>query len=455
MKSRELPQEPGMWTQNLLSKLPFLPEASGTQKMQALSASLQRDTIHNHGFFNSSASVAVVASFYGGLLGGPISQILKCFTAIKICDELERQGISAAPICWIRSAPPGDTSHWSPFLLDHRSELQILDLTSFHPEGFAAKDSLPWNQIAPLLKKIEEIGDGTFDSEILEILKNAYYPGATFFSATAYMVKALMQEWGLLVFEGENPAMQQALFEGLSRDFSQSEKVRSWMRRYSKELEERGYVGNASVDDVSPCLIPSLAMPVIAAVVDSQELMEYERAYPVFEEIGLPQPVIWPQCSATILDSRSRRTLDRFNLDLQQLYLGEDAALEIIKESMRYSAPDSLLRLQEEVHQSMAELRASDFHGNELAEPLNACKEKVTYQLEKLRRQCNRAFAIKEDAARRRLHRACNLLAPNGRSQEQALGGIQIPLRYSRAGLRLLYEKLDIWKFKHQQIEME
>ena len=129
-----------------------------------------------------------------------------------------------------------------------------------------------------------------------------------------------------------------------------------------------------------------------------------------------------------ILDGRSRRTLDRFNLNLQQLFLGEDAALEIIKESMRYSAPNSLLELQGEVRQSMAELCASDFHGNELAEPLNACKEKVTYQLEKLRRQCNRAIAIKEDAARRRLHRACNVLAPNGRSQEHALGGIQIPL---------------------------
>ena len=71
------------------------------------------------------------------------------------------------------------------------------------------------------------------------------------------------------------------------------------MRRYSKDLEERGYVRNASVYDISPCLIPSLAMPVIAAVVDSQELLEYEQAYPVFAELGLPQPVIWPQCSAT------------------------------------------------------------------------------------------------------------------------------------------------------------
>jgi uncharacterized protein YllA (UPF0747 family) len=420
MNSRELPQEPGMWTEIQLSKLPFLPEASGMQKMQALSPSLQRNTIRNHGFLPSTTSVAVVAIFYGGLFGGPVSQVLKCFTAIKICDELARQGISAAPVCWIQS----------PFLLDHKSELHILELTGFSSEGFSAQDSLPWNQIAPLLKQIEVIGDGTFDSEILEILQNAYCPGATFFSATAYLVKALMREWGMLVVEAESPARQHALLEGLSRSLGQRGKIPS-------------------------CLIPSLEMPVIAAVVDSDELLEYEQAYPVFAELGLPQPVIWPQCSATILDSRSRRTLDRFNLDLQQLYLGEDAAMEIIKENMRYSAPDTLLRLQEEVLQSTAELRAPDFHGNELAEPLNACKEKVTYQLEKLRRQCNRAIAIKEDTARRRLHRACNALAPNGRSQEQALSGIQIPLRYSRAGLRLLYEKLDIWKFKHQQIEME
>ena len=181
MKSRELPQVPGMWTEILLSKLPFLPEASEMQKMQAISASLQRDTIHNHDFLPSSASVAVVAIFYGGLFGGPVSQILKCFTAIKICDELARQGISAAPVCWIRSAPPGDASHWSPFLLDHKSELQTLELTGSNPEGFSAQDSLPWNQIAPLLEQIEEMGEGAFDSEILEILQRRLLSRCDFF----------------------------------------------------------------------------------------------------------------------------------------------------------------------------------------------------------------------------------------------------------------------------------
>ena len=84
-----------------------------------------------------------------------------------------------------------------------------------------------------------------------------------------------------------------------------------------------------------------------------------------------------------------------------------------------------------------------------------SCKEKIVYQLEKLREHFEAARATKQQALRRQMRKACNFLAPNGRVQDMELAGIQIPLRYSRAGLRSLYGKLDILKFEHQLISMD
>ena len=455
MKYGESPQVPGMWTKCLLSKFSFLPEASETQRVQDIFARLKRDGFPHSGFLPDSESVAVIASFHAGLFGGPVSQILKCLTAIKICNTLKLLGISAVPVCWIRSAPPDDSSQCSMFLLDHRSELEKLELMRSRPEDFSARDSLPWDQIAPLLGKIEEMGRDTFDGEILDVLRDAYCSDATFSSAAAHLVRSWMQEWGMLVVEAENAGMEHALLDRWSKDSHRDETVQPRTLPHIEEPKERGSAKPPSGTHLPWCVIPSMAMPVLVSVVDPRELLEYEQASPVFADLGLTQPAIWPQCSATVLDGRSRSTLRRFNLNLLQLFSGEDAVMEIIKENNRYSAPETLLGLQEQVHRCMSELRALSFPGNELVEMSNACREKVTFQLGKLRMLCNRAIEIKEGAARRRVHRATNFLAPDGRSQETALGGIQIPLRFSRAGLRSIYENLDIYKFEHQLIEMD
>jgi uncharacterized protein YllA (UPF0747 family) len=376
-------------------------------------------------------SVAVTAHLQGSLLGGPISQILKCLTAILVCEELAKYGIAAVPVGWLDEAALSAFSMASIQLLDKESELHCLQLQKPETTGFALHDPLPGNQIESLLSQIENLGQGTFDIETLNIIRSVYVPEATLSSASANLLTALMKEWGMVILNAAAPPIQSILTRACASICGRAE------------------------TNVAPFLIQSLVLPEIACVIDPYEIQAYERILPLFAEYSLPKPMIWPQCSATLLDARNRRMLERFGLSLDQLYSGEEAIAGRIRDSIPLSATEKLEILKSEIAARMDEVRDLDLAESEFTKTADICEEKIIFQLQKLLDRYTNARERQEQVANRQIHKLCNFLAPNRRMQERELGGIQIPLRYSLAGLRSLYGKLDIMKFEHQLISMD
>jgi uncharacterized protein YllA (UPF0747 family) len=199
----------------------------------------------------------------------------------------------------------------------------------------------------------------------------------------------------------------------------------------------------------------SLVLPVVAFIADPQEIYEFTKAAPAYEALHMAQPLIWPRCGATIINSRSIRTLEHYQVKFSQLFDGEAKVMEYVKKSIANEAPAVLQRLRSEADACLPETGLPESQDKRFAKIRDRCREKILYQLEKLHRHAAGALRIKEQTAMRKVHRACNFLAPNGHLQEAELGGIQIPLRYAHAGLRALYEKLDIRNLEHQIIELE
>jgi len=398
-------------------------------------------------------SVAIVTNIYPSLLGGPVSQILKCLTAVKVCEELAKDGILSVPVCWISTTAPLGFSTRSVRMLDDESELHRLQLSD--ATDLAPGELVPSDQASALLHQIEEFGRRTYDTEILEILRGALAPATPFPSPLARLVTALMKEWGLIVLDAGVPDIKKLLDETLAPIRGRTKEILSRMEKPVSGLGAPGNVGSSSEDSVPACLIPSLVLPAIAWVIDSHEINEYAKALPILDAAFVPRPAAWPRSSVTILDVRSRRNLERYNLSLAKLYSGEEEAIKKIMESLPDSTSGKLKNLRLEVETRMSKLAAMASAGSELADSAKSCGKKITYQLEKLQLQFAAAMQRKEQAVRRHIHKACNFLAPNQRTQEMELAGIQIPLRFSRGGLRSLYEKLDVMKLEHQLIGMD
>ncbi len=437
MKIEGLPGIPRFWLDFLESKLPALPLPSSIAAMAADAGQIRTRAAVNEeliGYLSGQEktpriaekvrqleqrdSVVVVAVIAAALFGGPVAQILKCLTAIRACEELARFSANAVPVCWIGTAAAG-FDQWSATLIDAESELHSLNVS----HGGVVPGS-----IADVISRVSDFGRGSFDPETLESLGAAFVPGSSFSSATARLFSSLMEDLGIITVDAGAPEVQRVL---------------------------SGMIPPAGIAGPPHHLLISSVMPVLAFVVEPPEVQSLVQSMTALDEAGLPRPSAWPQASATLGDMKSRRAFGRYYLDLTHLFPGEEEVLRGMKNAMPRSGLAKLEGIKPYVDRRVAGLKSYWGGEKRFSERADSCKRKILYQLDKLRNHFEAALELKEQTAGRRIHRLCNLLAPNGRLQEWELAGIQVPLSYSRTGLRSLYDKLDIRSFEHQLIWMD
>jgi uncharacterized protein YllA (UPF0747 family) len=440
-----------MWIDFLNSALPTVPALSALHTLAGRAEMLRRRPIVRDnlagifiGSWDSQSvkalenirrlqqpdSVVVTTTLYPSLFGGPALQMLKSLTAIRICDELAKHAISAVPVGWIAAASPTGFSPSAIRLLDGDSELHRLQLSRSDANGFSPTDLLSLGPISSLLDQIEEAGQGGFDPGTIEILKASFQPGTTMAQATARLMSALMEELGMIIVDSCTPEFQS--------DFSQMP------------------LGALSPEDAHQVyLIQNSLLPVISCVIDPDEVSSFVGSQPFFDRADQIQPLAWPYSSATLVDTRSRRTLERYNLELRRLYSGEEAILRELQNAFPAAASEKLKSLRAETETQIAGLKALNSTGKEFSKTLESSREKILFQIDKLTGQFENARNRKLETASRQIHKACNFLAPDGNLQDRELAGIQMPLRYSPSILQSLYEKLDILNSEHQIIFMD
>ena len=372
-----------------------------------------RDACASGGFVISSydansGSVAVVTNFYAGLFGGPLSQLLKCLTAVKVCAEFKINGATAFPVCLVRHDTPPGFSPWEINLIDRHSKLHCLKTAGREDAGIQGD----LEDIEKLFAKIEKIfPDG--DRETLSALKEAFISDTNIVLSCANWLKYLFKDYGITIVE------------------------------YDAFMAEK-----------NPCGIihKSLSMPVVAIVADTAEIDEYDKTPPKYA-VDTPQPIVRPCPDATIINARSMKTLKRYGLHPREIF----GAPRVFHEDTAKNVPERLQKIRDEAAAVLDELETGAFagRGDRSARIREARAARIIYQLEKIQRHSRNAIANKEKTAESRISKARDFLSPLGRRQQDVLGGAQIPLFYGMAGLRALYERLDITTKNHQLIELD
>lgn len=339
-------------------------------------------------------AVAIVANVYPGIFGGPAAQILKCLTSVKLSDHLRTHSINAVPVAWVFPEVPDSFTEWETSLVDEDSNLVRF--------GFKGRGPVP-DSMPGLIRQVQELGHGSYDPEALQLLNLSFIPGRTLSSATAILFSKLMRRWGMIAIDSEECGLN-----------------------LGAEMQ-----------------------PWSVYVLDPFEIQS------CIERMPGARILAWPQISATIGNARTRRTFDRYHLDLVQLYAGEKKVLSCVRESLPKNSLSRLSKLMADVDTHMAEVKSLSADSVSLSQTVESTKGKILYQLRKLQNQLETALNTKEQTATKRIRDACTLLAPNGRIQERELAAVQIPLRYSIDGLEVLYERLDLVKFEPQLIWMD
>lgn len=407
---------------------------------------------------HNSGSVAVVANIEAGIFGGALSQFLKCLTAVKLSRELARHTVNAVPVCWITVPRSTGPDFPGPVrMLDPGSELRRLSLQAEETCDFQYRPNVPSGRISNLIERLAEIGGERYDPEVLELLKISYAGGATWSCASAHLFSGLMNGWGVLTIDSGAPGFQSGLYAAC-RPLLQDLTAESPSRIIDGNRRMPGYDGSFPDSRETPpgYFIQSCVLPVFARVLDPNELPFYLDARPGFESMGLVEPIPWPASSATIIDARRRKTMQKYGLLLQDILKGEESVLRNLTRGIAHSPLITKLdSVKSEMERHMEDLKGPGMDGGGFRKAKSRCRQRIAYQLDKIIDRAEKAGLEKQAVMRRRIQRTCGFLAPDGLRQEDGLHGISFPLLHSRAIFSFLYDNLDIMKFEHQILCLE
>jgi uncharacterized protein YllA (UPF0747 family) len=419
-------------------------------------------------------TVAVVTSAVPALFGGALSNYLQCLTTVKLADSLDRDGIPAVPVFWIRSESATREDLCSIQLTNGRRQLDL--------RTSAGGDLTVPRQISEILGGLKDLApDRTEDeAQFLALLQEAYSPGTDWAVAFGRLLSAVMEGLGPILIDPRITQDDQAFFSpGLDRTLNPAA-IESMLDSRHEQLSQAGYAvdcrkrtpaqgrdetrGRAINKetsqplDFSSSLTPVLqqrVLPTVATVVGAHELDCLAETMPLFDYFGLQPPVVWPRVSATILDARSRKLLEKYHLNLEELFAGPEALLHILLDDRLQSDPvERFQRLQTEVGKLLnGVVAALPPEDQSLGPMVETSRSKMLYQLGRLQERFEEARALRREAMVRHLDRLCSSLVPGGQLQEH-IGGAEFLLRYSRNLLPELYDKIDVWSQEHQAISI-
>jgi uncharacterized protein YllA (UPF0747 family) len=387
-------------------------ESVGALRVQAGALGAGTRAVENIERLGEPGAVAVLVRIPASLFGGPLYLLLKCLTAVRLAASLESEGIAAIPVCWV-----GPRHGSAPELTD----VGFIDVEGvLHTLELASADA--GSSIDGLLARLEALlTPEQLHSDSYAALRRSYAPENSLELATLRLISEMTAEFGIVVADPGDPALRAA-----------------------------------AANPADDYLAMNGSLPVAANVVDAEDVQLMAPLVPRFADLRLPPPLLWPHLSATLVDVRSRKTLDKYEIGLEQLLSGKDSVLRMLEQ--RDGRQDAALRFDRilgGMERSMDELTRLAGADDGLVDTIGEARTKMSYQIDKVRQRYVSSVGSRRAAAARQIERACTLLSPDGGRQERRLGWMHFSLRYSRAVLREIAEKGDVWRFEHQPLNLD
>jgi len=412
-----------------------------------------------------------------GLLSGPLYSLYKALTAIKLARTLEPiLQRPVLPLFWVASE-------------DH--DWQGNDLQAFRLPSQEGPPNRPLHRI-PVETGLDEVLDrfiqtlpkNDFSDIYLELIRDSYPGGVTLPDGFRSILEGLLAEFPVLFVDAAHPALKEASLPVLVRELEGAEEHEALLRRVATHLEMDGYGLQVPILDrgvnlflegpagrdrlyrdgagfrlnhaeitlsleeirqragtdpslLSPNVllrpvVESTLFPTLSYVAGPGELAYFAQLKELFHCYGIRMPVIFPRHSATLVETKVMKVLEKFHLAVEGL---DRPHHELAAEIAREEVPP-------EVRQALGEIRGAIGRG---AGALTKAAQKVDPTLKgPVTHARNAAFSAFDDAERKilqavkrqneiglgQLEKAQKNLYPDGKPQERVLNAFYYLARY-------------------------
>jgi bacillithiol synthase len=422
-----------------------------------------------------------------GLFTGPLYSLYKAFTAIRLAGVLEPLlGRSVLALFWIASEDHDWAEADHAHVLDVKNQIHTLRVTP--PAGAG---QLPLHRIRldsgirdTVNGLLELLPESDFSPLVRDCLREAYAPGRTLPEGFHTVLAWVLRDLPILFVDAANPELKAASLPTLFREMEGAQEHEKLLARTAAGLEMAGYhvqvpileggvnlflegekgrdrmyrdgnrfrlhrsgsllspdeLRSRAGDDpslLSPNVllrpvVESTLFPTLAYVGGPGEVSYFAQLKELFQAHGIRMPIVRPRHSATLVERKVRKVLDKFGIAPDSL---DRPHHELASEIARAELPEEIRRTLAEMRETLGKgagslARAAQEIDPTLKGPVTHARNAAFAALDEAERKILQAVKRENEVALDQIDKAQRHLFPLGRPQERVLNIFYYLIRY-------------------------
>ena len=504
----------------LVAKVPGVLEAYRTARKELCDVLRGQQTTFGAGaaafenvdLLSGPKTVAVVTGQQAGLFSGPLYTIYKALSAVRLAECLREKGTPAVPVFWAATEDHDFDEVASVKGLDGSGRIfEVSNRPANHVEGRSVGNVVLDDSILSTIAEFSDsLGRGQYSSAVRDLLKDAYRPGRSFGGAFCELVARLFEPYGLIVVDPLDDRIKslcRPIYKSAAENVVQ---INSRLTERDAELKAAGYHSQvlvtpeyvpifwhgddgvrrslklkpkgelavhgtreslslsqlADIAQTSPSrfspgvmlrpVVQDYLFPTVCYVGGGAEIAYFAQNSVVYETLGRPATTSMHRQSFTVVEAKHRRTMEKFDLDLIELFSGYDALVPHIVG--RFVDPDGVRSFADAEEVINGQLNKLDQYVSRLdptiAENLATRRRKIVYHIAALRTKFERARLKKDVEIERRLRAVTDALAPEGGLQERTVNLFSFFNKFGPAFIDRIYSSIELDDKAHRVVNV-
>ncbi len=469
-------------------------------------------TLANIDLLGNENTVAVVTGQQIGICTGPLYTIYKTITAIKLAEQLTSQlpDYNFVPVFWLENEDHDFNEVNNVHLINSEGQIEKVEYLL----GGKPFDKNP-GAVGKLV--IDEFADKFFDelqgkvqetefkSQLFASLRGHYRSGATLSAAFVGLMNQLLEESGLIFLDPNDVDLKKIVAPVFRKEISEVTRTSKLVIDKSAELEERYHAqikakslnlfmhhkggrylieprendyslkGTrqffskeelSSIAEQTPELLsPNVVLrpicqdtllPTAVYVGGPAEIAYFAQLKPVYEFFGVQMPVIYPRASVTILEDKIKTILEKFQVDVSEIWSDIDPVLIRIAEQVSEVKVDGVFeqlirRIREAVGESRYGIQQVDAT---LSGAIDSTLARIESQLNVLKEKTQSAQQRRQDITMKQIQKAATHIFPNSNFQEREFNAVYYLNKYGPDFVKWVGGEIVVDRFQHQIVEL-
>jgi bacillithiol synthase len=235
--------------------------------------------------------------------------------------------------------------------------------------------------------------------------------------------------------------------------FQFSEKL--WARNDLANMIEK-HASDLSLNVVLRPIFQDTILPVLCTVCGPGEVSYFAQLNKVYKYLNKKMPIIYPRFSATIIENKIKKTLENFNIDVNDLGFDKDKLLKkIIKKNLDNNLDKMLANFEQDLILKLKNLEEFiSGNGLETGNSFDRIKRNLASEVVILKKKLYSEYKKKNNYILENLDKIYLNIFPNNNLQERELNIFNYINKYDFSFIDKLYNELGIMDFKHKFISI-